>query len=62
MENQIDRPVVRYGLAEIEYDIEVTSELASKNTSESIIDIVTKIVAAHNDNCALNLKVSWTLI
>ena len=61
MEPQIDRPLIRYGLAEVEYDIKLSSTLADENKSETIIDIVKKIVAAHNKDCALKLKITWVI-
>lgn len=60
MEKQIDRPFVPYGLAEVQYDIRV-SATGLKNTPANIIELAQKIIEAHKDNCALTVKVEWTL-
>lgn len=60
MEQQIDRPLVRYGLTEVQYDIKVTAT-GLRNTPANVIELVQKIVTAHENNCALTVKVDWTL-
>lgn len=61
MEKQTDRAFVGYGLAETQYEIKVSSKLADKKAPLAIIDIAQKIIDAHNDGCALNLKIFWTI-
>ena len=61
METQIDRPLVRYGLTEIEYSLEANSKQTDIDAAKNIIDIVSKIHAAHEETSALNIKVHWNL-
>lgn len=61
METQIDRPLVSYGLTEIEYSIEANSKQVDTCAAKNIIDIVSKIHETHKETCALNIKVNWKL-
>ena len=61
MEQQIDRPFIKYGLAEVQYDIKANSKLTDTAATKTVIDITQAIIEAHKDDCALNIKIEWTL-
>lgn len=61
MEKQIDRPLIHYGLTEIEYCLEVNSNQTDTDAAKNIIAIVRKIHETHEESCALRIKVNWKL-
>lgn len=61
MKKQIDRPLLSYGLTEIDYHIEAGSKQGDTNATNNIINIVRKVQDMHKETCALSIQINWKL-